>query len=325
VDEIRESPIQSGLSELENIFQEYKSKLERAEKEANEIINLAWQKAEEIIADKQKEAQQVIDEAKKGSKQEADRIMSEAKIRAAEIEKEAAVIARKNAKEKTKGEVDKIIADTKQTAEKQSSEIVADAKREAEEIVKKAKESAQSQVIEESEAIISEAREKAKKIDEDSATRAEELRELMVEISQKAGDVFNRFEKEVQAEVTNLTVQLDKARGDLEISGILERIGFNVNENKISSDNGNVKGRRELNIMQPYDRSQIKKLLETLKQIPSVRLDGQTGTEENYSIYLNIVEPIPLLSILQNLSIVESSDDRGDTIKIKLKYSDNGL
>lgn len=325
MNEIRKSPLQSGLNELENIFQEYKSKLERAEKEANEIIDVAWQKAEVIIADKQKDAQQIVDKAKQRTKQEADRIISEAKISATEVEKEAAAKAKKDAKEKTKREVDKIIADTKQTAEKQSSETIADAKREAEEFFNNAKESAQSQVIKESEAIIGDAKEKAKRIDEDSILRAEELKKLMVEASQKAKDVLHRFEKEVQAEITNLAVQLDKARGDLEISGILDRIGFSTNENEISSDNGHFKGRRVLNIVSPYDSSQIKELLEALKQIPSVKIDGEAGTEENYWIYLNTIEPIPLPNILQDLSLVQSCESRGDKIKIKLIHSNNGM
>ena len=54
--EIRKSPLQSGLNELEKIFQEYKSKLEHAEREANEILDSAWQKAEIIVADKTKRA-----------------------------------------------------------------------------------------------------------------------------------------------------------------------------------------------------------------------------------------------------------------------------
>ena len=46
--EVRKSPLQSGLNELEKVFQEYKNKLEHAEQEANEIIDVAWQKAETI-------------------------------------------------------------------------------------------------------------------------------------------------------------------------------------------------------------------------------------------------------------------------------------
>ena len=154
----------------------------------------------------------------------------------------------------------------------------------------------------------------------------------MVEVLRKADDVLHRyesevqrFEREVQPEVANLTAQLDKAKGDLEMSGILDRIEFGANENKISVDNGHFKGWRELKVVTPYDRSQIKKLLEALKQIPSVKLEGEAGTEENYSIYLNITEPIPLPNILKNLSLVESSDDRGNTIIIRLKHGNNSL
>ena len=42
-------------------------------------------------------------------------------------------------------------------------------------------------------------------------------------------------------------------------------------------------------------------------------------TEDNFSIYLNIAEPTPLRNILQELSLVESSDIRGETIRVKLQ------
>jgi F0F1-type ATP synthase membrane subunit b/b' len=321
MDEIRRSPIQSGLNELEKIFQEYKSKLEHAEQEANEIIDIAWQKAETIIASKQKEADQIADDIRQKAQQEADRIIFESKNKASEIERESTEKNRKEAKERTKREVERIIDDTRQTAEKQAAETIDLSKKEAESIVKRAKESVQAQVFEKSEAVIAEAKEKAKKVDEDSIARAEETNKLISEVLQKADDIFNRFKTQVQAEITDLSLKLDRARNSLEMRSILDE--NNGDDHDMASTISRYEGRQELNIVPPYDRSQIKKLVEALKQIPSVKLDGEAGTEDNFSIYLNISKPIPLHNILQALSLVESSDPRGDTIKLKLRSNNN--
>ena len=322
--EIKETPLKSGISELEKIFQEYKGKLEHAEQEAKEIIDVAWQKAEAIIADKQKEAQQVDCEMEQKVRREADRTISEAKDRVAEIEKEADEKARKEAKGRAAREVERILAKTKQTAEKQSAEIIDRARKEAEEIVKDVKKSAQIHVLEESESIIIEAKEKAEKLDEDSIARAEEAKKLIVDVSQKAEDILNRFKTQLQAELAGLSVTLGKAIDNLEMRSILDKNELIAKDNKKTSDNVSFNGRRELNILPPYSSIQIRKLVEFLKQIPSIKLDGEAATEDDFSIYINIVEPIPLHNILRELSLVESSDVRGDIIKLKLKSGKNG-
>lgn len=324
MEDMKETPLKSGISELEKIFQEYKSKLENAEQEAKEIIAGAWQKAEKIIANKQEEAQQMASHAEQKARREAERIVSEAKTRAAGIEKELDEKVKKEAKERTKREVEKILAGAKQTAEKQSAEITDRARKEAEEIVREVRKSAQVHVLEESEYIIVEANEKAKKIDEDSIKRAEEAKELIENVSQKAEGILNRFRAQLHTELNELSVTLGKAADNLEVRSILDKNEFIAGNNEIISDKAPFKGRRELNILPPYSSMQIRKLVEFLKQIPSVKLDGEAATEDDFSIYINVVEPIPLHNILRELSLVESSDVRGDIIKLKLKASKNG-
>jgi len=326
MEEIRKNTLKSGLSELEKIFQEYKSKLEHAEQESDEIIDAAWQKAEIIIADKQKEAQQIADEMEQKARREADRAILEAKTRAAAIEKEAADKARKEAKDKTNKEVEKIITETKQKAESESAKIIDQARKEAEDTVKKARESAETQVFEKSGAIVDEAKEKAKKIYEEAITHAEETSQLIVEVLQKADEILNRLNTQVQTELTDLSIKFDKSRDSLEMKSILDKLGkdeVSAHDHNGRSGNGQFKGRLELYILQPYDMGQIKKLVSALKQIPSVKFDGEAGTEDNFSIYLDIAEPTPLNNILQKLSLVESSNVSGDTIKLKLKDRNN--
>ncbi|MFC1914407.1 hypothetical protein ACFLXF_03950 [Chloroflexota bacterium] len=322
--DIKNPPLKSGISELEKIFQEYKGKLEHAEQEAQEIIDSARQKAEAITADKQKEAQQIVFQAKQKATLEADRIVSEAKNRAVAIEKELDDKVRKDAKERTKREIERIIANAKQTSEKQSAEITDRAKREAEETVKEVRKSAQVHVLEESEYIIIEAKEKAKKLDEDSITRAEEAKKLIVDVSQKAEGILDRFRTQLHAELNELSVTLGKAVDNLEVRSILDKNEIIARDNEKTSDKAPFNGRRELNILPPYSSIQIRKLVEFLKQIPGIKLDGEAATEDDFSIYINIVESIPLHNILGELSLVESSDVRGDIIKLKLKASKNG-
>jgi len=323
MEEIRKNTLKSGLSELEKIFQEYKSKLEHAEQESDEIIDAAWQKAEIIIADKQKEAQQIADEMEQKARREADRTILEAKTRAAAIEKEAADRTRKEAKDKTNKAVERIIADTKQKAESDSAKIIDQARKEAEDIVRKARESTEAQVFEQSEAIIDEAKEKAKSIYEDAIAHAEETSHLIVEVLQKADDILNRLNTQVKSELTDLSARFDKSRDNLEMKSILGKSEAVANDRNGRSGNGQFKGRLELYIVQPYDRGQIKKLVSALKQIPNVKFGGEAGTEDNFSIYLDIAEPTPLNNILQKLSLVESSNVSGDTIKLKLKDRNN--
>ena len=322
--EIQESSLKSGLNILEKSFQDYKSKLERAEQEANEIVDLAWQKAETIIANKQEEVQQIADDIQQKARQESERIILEAKDRAAEIMRDVNDKSRKEAKEKTKREAERIITETREIAEKQSTEILDLARREAEKILQETRNSAQIQVLQESENIIAEAKENAKRVDKDSIKRAEETNKLILEVLQKAESIVGRFKTEVQAELAALVVAFSKERESIETKAVLDNNIDSSNHNKRNGDNHPLNGRRELNIIMPYDAIQVRKLVELLKKIPGIKLDGEAATEENFTIYLDITEPVPLHNILQELPLVESFDGRGDMIELRLKQSNNG-
>lgn len=308
---------------IDNASQKAGQEADRVIREANikasEIKEEAVDKAKkEIVANTQKEATKIIDDANQKAGQEADRIIREAKKTATRIEEEAIDKAKNQAKDKTKREVEKIeksIADIRQTADIQ----LAQAKKEAEKIVQGAQESAQAKASEEVEVIIAAAREKSRHIDEDSIARAEEMEKVIVEVSQKIDDIFTQFKTHVQGEFADMATILSKARDNIEIESILQKNeAADINDNKIK-DSKYLQGRLELIVVPPYDRSQINKLIEALKQIPDIKLDGEAGTEEYFSIYLAITEPIPLQNILHELSLVESSSLKGNTIRLKLR------
>jgi len=311
----------SGFAELEEIFQEYKSKLELAKQESEELFSDAWQKSENIIADKQEKAQKIANEIERSARVEADQIILEAKNVAEKIIEETDDRTKREAKDKTRREIEKIIADARQAAEKQSTEIMAHSKEEAEQIVKEARESVRAEALKEAERIVLKAQEDAEKIRENSITNATEIDELVEEVLQKADSIFISFKKQVQDELSELIQAIDKAKDNLEIRSAIDKV--DIVEKK---DDKNIlySGRRELNILTPYDSPQIKRLKEFLEQIPNLKLDGEAATEDNYSIYINIVEPLPLMTLLLEMSLIASYDIERDKIKLRLNPRRNG-
>jgi len=311
----------SGFAELEEIFQEYKNKLELAKQESEDLFSDAWQKSEHIIADKQEKAQKIANEIERSARVEADQIILEAKNVAEKIIEEADDRTKREAKDKTRREIEKIIADARQAAEKQSTEIMAHSKEEAEQIVKEARESVRAEALKEAEGIVLKAQEDADKIRENSITNATEIDELVMEVLQKADSIFNAFKKQVQDELSEVIQAIDKAKDNLEIRSAIDKV--DIVEKK---DDKNIlySGRRELNILTPYDSLQIKRLKEFLEQIPNLKLDGEAATEDDYSIYINIVEPLPLMTLLLEMSLIASYDIERDKIKLRLNPRRNG-
>jgi vacuolar-type H+-ATPase subunit H len=320
--ENRENHASSGLSELEKTFQEYKSRLEHAEQESQQIVDLAWKKAETIINGQQSEAQKIAEEMKRAARAEADRIMLEAKNRAADIEKEVENRVKKEAKDKIKREMEKLLSEAKTEAEKDAQEIKNRANKEAEEVIKDAKTSNQLKLAEETNEIIANAEQKARKIREDSVIRMNETHRLIDEVSQKAEGILNSFKVRLQSELGDLTLKLDQAQDRLDMKSILVKNDISVSS--IKTGGGSFRDRKELVILPPYTGSQIKKLAEMLKQIPGIKIDGSAATEDNFSIFINITEPIPLHNLLAELSLVESSDIKGEIVKLRLKPSKIG-
>ncbi len=324
MEEIQVSP-KSGIAELEKVFQEYKSRLENAEQESAEIVGVAWQKAESIIAKAQEEAQQIADETKRKSKEEADGVILESKHGAEQIVKEAEDKIKKEAKDRTQREVEKIIASVRQAAEKQSVEIIASSRIDADQIVNEVKGTVEAEALEESSKIIDEAKEAAHKVDKESIACAAETNKLLVEVVQKAETIFDRFRTETQTELAELLLAVGKVQDNLEGRIIIDeiKVGATVDNGK-DPKNRSFAGKRELKVMPPYEGIQVKRLVEFLKKIPSIRLAGQAATEDMASIFIEILEPLPLLALLREMSLIEDSDVRGDTIKLKLRPSNNG-
>jgi F0F1-type ATP synthase membrane subunit b/b' len=324
MEEIQVSP-KSGIAELEKVFQEYKSRLENAEQESAEIIGVAWQKAENIIAKAQEEAQQTADETKRQSKEEADRVILESKHEAEQIVKEAEDRIKKEAKDRTQREVEKIIAGARQATEKQSAEIIASSRKDADQIVDEVKGTVEAEALEESSKIIVEAKEAAHKIDKESIACAAETNKLLVEVVQKAETIFDRFRAEAQKELAELLLAVGKVQDNLESRIIIDEIKVGAtDDNGKDPKNRSFEGRRELQVIPPYEGIQIKRLVEFLKKIPNIRLAGEAATEDMASIFIEILEPLPLLTLLREMSLIEDSDVRGNTIKLKLRPSNNG-
>jgi vacuolar-type H+-ATPase subunit H len=315
--EVLKDGFNSGLGELEKTFLEYKTKLQNAEQEAQEIVDFAWKKAEVIIAGQQDEAKKTIDKERAAASEEAARMISEARNRAAEIEKEAENKAKKEARDRTKREVEKLIAESRKMAEKQSSEIIERAKKESEVLIKEAAETNKIKLFDETEAIITEAKKKAREIYEESLNRVDETNRLISEITHKADDIVRQFKTNLQSELANLVVTLDKTKSDIEASKLM--IHEELNEEENISINNDANKRKELVILQPYSEMQIQALKEIMKRIPGIKIEGNAATENTCSIFLNVVKPIPLTNMLLQLSMVESANVKGEQIKLKLK------
>ena len=316
-----------GIAELEKVFEEYKNKLKLAEQESSEIINRAWRKAESIIAQEEEGRQNITKEIKRKATEEATNIILEAKNQAQQIIREADESVKKEAKERTRREVENILAATRQVAEKQAAQIAAKAKNEIEQIVNEIRETAKAEAHYESSRIITTAREKAKKADEDSIQRLDEINKFLAEVGQKAESVLENCKTQAQTTLTDLLLAIGKTKDALEVRNVMDDIS-GVGTTKATNNEQNnqyLKGHRVLKIIPPYDEIQRKRFLEFLQQLPSIRLAGKAGTEDGETIYINILEPLPLLSLLQEMSLIASFDVRGEIIKLKLKptISDN--
>lgn len=335
MDGIKEGNNCAGLEQLEKTFRDYKTKLENADVEAREIINQAWQKADIIIKEQRGKAQRIADELTQAAKnettrliteareraeettKEANRILTEARLKADEVEKEADARAKKEAKDRCKRECEKLLSETRQKAEKEAAEITSRAKRDAEEIIREMKESEKARSAEESSEIISAVEQKARRIREDSVVRINDTGRLVDEVSREAVDLLGQFQARLQSEFSELILKMDNSKDNLDMRSILGVNAVDIEEEKNGSENK--KKKIKFIVLPPYTGVEIRKLLGLLKEIPGVRIDSNVATEDDYSISLISNEPIPLKSILSELTLIESSDVKGDTVKLRLK------
>ncbi len=315
-----------GIAELEKVFQEYKTKLELAEQESSEIINRAWQQAENVIAEGEEKTQSIASEIKRKATEEGNKIITEAKNKAEEIIKEADDKAKKEAKDRTRREVERILSSAQQLAEKQAAEVILKAKKDVEQIVNEIKEMAKAEGRHETAKIVAEARDRVKKANDDSIQRLAETDKFLAEVGRKAESAVEQCKTQIQTTLSDLLLAVAKARDNLEFRNIMDKMDV-PDTSKTSTkeiEKQLLKGHRELKIIPPYDDLQRKRFMEFLQQIPSIRLAGKSGTEDGETISINITEPLPLLTLLHEMSLVSSFDVRGETIKLKLRPAISG-
>ena len=321
--------------ELAHVFEEYKSRiddvvqkeqkkrLEAAEQESRDIVSNAWRKAQSMLSEAQEKSQQLLNEASQQSKDEADRIVLEAQNRAQQIVKEADDRAKNEAKEKTRREVEKILAGSKKEADKQSTEILARSRKEAQDIASEAGQIARAQAQKESLAIIAEARELARKIDDNAVARIADVNRLLADIMQKAESLLDKFRAEVQQELVTSLSAITKVKYNLESGSDNEEIASAAKAGSKVSEPQPLQGRRELQIIPPCDDLQIKRLVEFLEHLPNIRLAGQASNGDIVTIYVDIMEALPLLNILKESPLVLNSYVERDAIMLRLKTRRN--
>ncbi|MFH1003587.1 MAG: hypothetical protein V1780_05520, partial [Chloroflexota bacterium] len=198
--------------------------------------------------------------------------------------------------------------------------------------VNEIRDSVREETRQEAAGVIAEARAAARKLDEDSVARAVETNTLMTEVLRKTDNVVSLFSSQLQGELAGLLQTVGKAKDDLEIKGVIDEIGLgatrkarkNSQSRPPLNENQPMEGRKELNILPPYNRTEINRLVAWLKQAPQIRLGGEAATEQDFSIYVKIVEPVPLIAWLRGLPLVSVSDVEGDKIRLTLNPGKNG-
>jgi F0F1-type ATP synthase membrane subunit b/b' len=216
---------------------------------------------------------------------------------------------------------DNIFLENQSKTQKMADEMIQAAKSEADKIIAEANVKAG-----ETETMIKEQLSKAQKmVDEmmqaaqdDSAIRINETVRLIEEVSQRAENIIGQSQKQLHSELAELITRINKIKYNPDTRSILPKNEASTNNDKKNNSN-NIRGQRKLVVIPPYNEVQTKELTEFLKLIPSIKIDGTSTMEDNFSISLNISEAVSLKRILSSISLIESSEFIGDIIKVKLK------
>ena len=187
-------------------------------------------------------------------------------------------------------------------------------------IVGEAKEYVHAETQKEAAKVLTEAKKIASEITSSSITSVDETSKLLTETLKKAEDTIKRYEMQMQVDLGQLLMDIARARENLENQNEAKRArDYQPNGNgKTSGDSKSLAGSKKLEIVPPYDAMQIKKLVEFLKKVPKIQLAGEAYDENIASIYINILEPLPLLAVLSEMSLIAGFTTLGDTIKLKL-------
>lgn len=331
-----------------------------ADEKTSYIITSAEERAQSVIAESQRRARQIAAEIEQKAQKEADRLLAEARFKAEQTIREADERIKKGAKEKARKELENIIKKTKEEAnsilefarresEKESNNIIARAKLEAEHLKSKTVDDARKEAQAEADKMVAESRLKAEKTADNTIERLKEMNNILNESILKVDTFVSRFRREVQAELEEVSravaesskklaevIAVDmEERGNGKKTETEGRLAVNGNgkskvigavvdiraDRIINEDGGRLfKGRMELTVVPPYNSAQIKKLVDSIVQVPTIRRAGEYGSEEEGAkVIFDINEPVPLLNVLGKIPIVISAVDEGESIKLMLK------
>lgn len=320
---------------------------ERVEQEKTIILSGAQQKAEELVARANRQAEQVVAEAQKKAAHESGQIIDQAKQRAEQTIKEAESKVKGEAKEKKKREVERIIEKAKQEAEQllkstqeganlkaaeESARIIAKARQKAEQVASKAIEHVKKQCVEQLAQTISE----AKEFSSEFARKTEAITDkLLKEIHGECGELYRAVE--IGNEKSNNTIKRDEefeksneAKTCPAQPAINESIIIRTNTedktdevNEETGKNQLFVGEVKLIILPPCNFEQVGNLAKYLKQIPSLRLTDERFSSEageliGATIVINLIEPLPLLTLIEEINSVQSVVARQKNIEVVL-------
>lgn len=340
--------LESKAADAERIFHDYKQAISQAfekeknrltklaEQEANQVLAKARQESSAIITGSQQEAEQIVAEARQQANVMTENIIAEAQQKAEQIINEAEKRAKREAKEKTKREVEritrqakeeaaKLVAAANQKVEQIASKIKEKAQRERDQLVANAVSTARSKSESEAVLILAEARKKAEKIiiEAKSKLRAdlEKSALLVLGAQQRSGKVIEAatreaIETERPGDIISVTSTSKKEDEPSAVCNVEPETGNALAE---ENDEKVYKGRLELDIVPPIDFNQLVSFKKLLLQVPNLRLIGMGGSEDGPNwAEVECSEPLPLVTILKQLSPVKKVTAQGNHIIIAL-------
>jgi len=156
-----------------------------------------------------------------------------------------------------------------------------------------------------------------------SVTLVSETGRLIDEVSQKAETVLVQFQARLHSEFAELITKVDKSKNTPDKQSLMTKNEGSAGSNQ-KNGNDNSRVHRKLMVLPPFNEVQIKKLADLLRQIPGIKIEGTAPIEDNFSINISFFETIPVQKILADSSLIESSELKGDIIKLKLKANKTG-
>ena len=209
--------VDSEISEIERIINEYKQGISRAiEDEKGRFEELSH-----VLARSQHEAERLIAEAREKAHRISEDTIAQAEQKAQQIVNEAEEIVKNEAKKKTEREVEQInkaakdkaaelIAKARQISEKTANSIIAESRQEADKVAKQLNEKAIKEAEQEAQEITKKAHAEAKQIISDTRNTAKEdgekeLARIITAAKQVAEQIVREAKEKVEIEEDQLT------------------------------------------------------------------------------------------------------------------------